>query len=370
MIFIAMLIGPAIGRAVSLIERALEHRLPSGYELLTANFIFAVLAGGLAVACFLHVGQFLSGLILKLNELILQVAWSGWLPVTAAFIEPAKVLFLNNVMSYGILGPIGISQIRDLSKSIFFLLESNPGPAIGVLLAYIIRLRGQVRRNAASSLAIHALGGIQEVYFPYVLMRPQLLIALILGSMSGIWVFDYWNAGLVSIPSPPSLLLMAGLSPPGDMLIVMLGIGVSAAVSLAASLVLVGSAEELRERNVDSREHELIRRLEHVGRWLEVSPVLRNPLDTRPEEKPAAENGGAEGRRAGDAAGEGAPSGESASLDGVASTGEGAAIGEGAGAREGGTITVCFACDAGLGSSAMAPPSCARNCARFRSAIG
>lgn len=112
MIFIAMLIGPVIGWAVNRIERVLEHRLPSGYELLTANFIFAVLAGGLAVTCFLYVGQFLSGAILKLNGLILQVAYSGWLPATAAVIEPAKVLFLNNVMSYGILGPIAFPRSR------------------------------------------------------------------------------------------------------------------------------------------------------------------------------------------------------------------------------------------------------------------
>ncbi|WP_286892822.1 hypothetical protein [Thermobacillus sp.] len=181
-----------------------------------------------------------------------------------------------------------------------------------MLLAYIIRLRGQVRRNAASSLAIHTLGGIHEVYFPYVLMKPQLLIALILGNMSGIWIFQYWNAGLVSIPSPASLFLVIGLAPPGDIFCVMLGIAVSAVVSLAVSLVVIGSADDLKERNVSSKEHELIRRLEHVGQWGEVSPVLRNPLAAQPPEKPAPD------------------------------------IGE-----EGGTFTVCFACDAGLGSSAM-----------------
>lgn len=311
MIFMAVLIGPMIGYVVNRIERVLENRLPSGYELLTANFIFAVLAAGLSVVCFLYVGQFLSSIMLKLNEWILLVAYSGWLPITAVFIEPAKVFFLNNVMSYGILGPIGISQIKDLSKSIFFLLESNPGPAIGMLLAYMIRLRGQVRRNAASSLAIHSLGGIQEVYFPYVLMKPQLLLALILGNMSGIWVFHYWNAGLVSIPSPASLFLVIGLAPPGDIFYVMLGIAVSAVVSLVVSLLVIGSVDELNERNVSSKEHELIRRLEHVEQWRDVSPVLRSSRTMVPQETPAAPAG-----------------------------------------REG-TFTVCFACDAGLGSSAM-----------------
>lgn len=312
MIFIAVLIGPVIGYAVNRIERAMENRLPSGYELLTANFIFAVMAGGLAVFNFLYVGQFLSSVLSKFNEWMLDVAYSGWLPAAAVFIEPAKVLFLNNVMSYGILGPIGISQIKQLSKSIFFLLESNPGPAIGMLLAYIIRLRGQVRRNAVSSLAIHALGGIHEVSFPYVLMKPQLLIALILGNMSGIWIFQYWNAGLVSIPSPASLFLVIGLAPPGDVFYVTAGIAVSALVSLAVSLVVFGSAKELNEWKVESREHALIRRLEHIEQWREVSPMLSRSVKIEPRDKPAAASSGG-GRK----------------------------------------LTVCFACDAGLGSSAM-----------------
>jgi PTS system mannitol-specific IIC component len=248
----------------------------------------------------------------KFNELILDIAYSGWLPAVAAVIEPAKVMFLNNVMSYGILGPIGISQIRQLSKSIFFLLESNPGPAIGMLLAYLIRMRGRARRNAVSSLAIHALGGIQEVYFPYVLMKPQLLVALILGNMSGIWIFQYWNAGLVSIPSPASLFLVIGLAPPGDVFFVALGIAVSAAVSLAVSLVLFGSAKELDERKVENREHALIRRLEHVEKWQEISPMLNRSVIAEPVDRPAPAAAG--GNR---------------------------------------KITVCFACDAGLGSSAM-----------------
>ena len=312
MIFIAVLIGPVIGYAVNRIEHVMEKRLPSGYELLTANFILAVMACGLAVLNFLYVGQFLSSVMTKFNELILHIAYSGWLPAVAAVIEPAKVMFLNNVMSYGILGPIGISQIRHLSKSIFLLLESNPGPAIGMLLAYIIRMRGRARRNAVSSLAIHALGGIHEVYFPYVLMKPQLLIALILGSMSGIWIFQYWNAGLVSIPSPASLLLVIGLAPPGNVFIVTLGIAVSAAVSLAVSLAVFGSVKELDERKVESREHALIRRLEHVEKWQEISPMLNRSVLAEPRDNPAA--AAADGSR---------------------------------------KITVCFACDAGLGSSAM-----------------
>lgn len=327
MIFMAFLIGPAIGWIVNRIERMLQNRLPSGIELLAANFVSAVLAGGLAVICFTYVGQKVSSIILKLNDLILQVAYSGWLPISAVIIEPAKVLFLNNVMSYGILGPIGISQIKDLSKSIFFLLESNPGPAMGVLIAYIIRLGGKMRRNATSTLAIHALGGIQEVYFPYVLMRPQLLLPLIVGNMSGIFVFQYWNAGLVSIPSPASLFLLVGLAPPGDIGYVLLGVAVSAAVSLLLSLVVLGSVSDLHERTSGAREHDVIQRLAHVEDWKEVKRVLRPsrqkwvPNEAKTETEVSAHSG---------------------TLHGFSPATD-----------EDKAITVCFACDAGMGSSAM-----------------
>ncbi|WP_276354551.1 PTS mannitol transporter subunit IIBC [Cohnella caldifontis] len=330
MIFMAFLLGPILGWIVSRIERLLENRFPSGIELLAANFLSAVLAGGLSVICFTYVGQEVSSFILRANDWILQIAYSGWLPISAAVIEPAKVLFLNNVMSYGILGPIGISQVKDLSKSIFFLLESNPGPAIGVLLAHVIRLKGKLRRNAASTLAIHSLGGIQEVYFPYVLTRPQLLLPLILGNMTGIYVFQYWNAGLVSIPSPASLLLIAGLAPPGDIWYVFLGISVSAAVSLLLSLAVLGPVADLGKETAAMREQGVIQRLSHVDRWKEVQHVLRPAKNLRPNEPPAQRE-----------------------------TEEHAEVAEPkpspppSAAERGRPITVCFACDAGMGSSAM-----------------
>jgi PTS system mannitol-specific IIC component len=321
MIFMAFLLGPAIGWIVNRIDRLLQNRLPSGIELLATNFISAVLAGGLAVFCFTYVGQEVSSIIGQLNGWMVEAAYSGWLPISAAVIEPAKVLFLNNVMSYGIFGPIGISQIKDLSKSIFFLLESNPGPAMGILIAYIIRLKGKFRGNATSALAIHALGGIQEVYFPYVLMRPQLLLPLIAGNMSGIFVFQYWNAGLVSIPSPASLFLVVGLAPPGDTWYVLLGIAVSAAVSLALALVVLGPVSDLQEKAVATREHDVIRRLVHVDQWKEVKNVLRPSSKWLLKE---ADDAQARTER-----------GHPPAPDGRAG------------------ITVCFACDAGMGSSAM-----------------
>jgi len=324
MIFMAFLLGPLLGWVVSRIERLLENKLPSGFELLMANFISAILAGALAVFCFTYGGQAISSIIEQLNDHIVQIAYSGWLPISAAIIEPAKVLFLNNVMSYGILGPLGISQIKALSKSVFFLLEANPGPAMGILLAYMIRTRGKSRKNAASMLAIHTLGGIQEVYFSYVLMRPQLLVPLIAGNMAGIYVFQYFNTGLVSLASPASIFLIIGLSPPDDTLYVLFGIAVSIAVSLSLSMLVIKSTPEMPDNAAGNREHDVVQRLVHVQQWNEVKRVLRPASKLKPSEVDTVDAKGA----------------------GLDPTANRAASIEG-------DYTVCFACDAGMGSSAM-----------------
>ncbi|MFC4599787.1 PTS transporter subunit EIIC [Cohnella hongkongensis] len=336
MIFMAFLLGPGLGWIVSRLERLLENRLPSGFELLMANFVSAILAGGLAVFCFVYGGQAISRAIEQLNDYIVQIAYSGWLPISAAIIEPAKVFFLNNVMSYGILGPLGISQIRSLSKSVYFLLEANPGPAMGMLLAYVIRMRGKWRATSASALAIHSLGGIQEVYFPYVLMRPQLLLPLIAGNMAGIYAFQYFNAGLVSIPSPASLLLIAGLTPPGDMAYVLLGISVSTAVSLLLSLLVIRAIPNMPEKAIGNREHDVVRRLVHVQQWEEVKRVLRPVSNLQGREE-------RDGREKPERAIPEAPRPAVPAEAPAARSAE----------DEGSAYTVCFACDAGMGSSAM-----------------
>jgi len=196
---------------------------------------------------------------------------------------------------------------------------------MGILLAYMIRTRGKSRKNAASTLAIHSLGGIQEVYFSYVLMRPQLLLPLIAGNMAGIYVFQYFNAGLVSIPSPASLFLIVGLSPPDDTLYVLFGIVISIVVSLSLSMLVIKSTPEIPDIALGNREHDVVQRLVHVQQWDEVKHVLRPVSLLKPSEVETAAD----------------PRGTRPDL-----------MAERA-ARIEGDYTVCFACDAGMGSSAM-----------------
>ena len=140
---------------------------------------------------------------------------SGYLWLIALIIEPAKILFFNNVINHGILEPLGINQTKEFGKSIFFLLETNPGPGFGLLMAYFIRSMGKEKGNARSAVAIQLIGGIHEVYFPYALREPLLIFPLILGGMAGDFVFSVLHAGLVATPSPGSILTLMLLAPKG-----------------------------------------------------------------------------------------------------------------------------------------------------------
>lgn len=267
MIIGAMAIGPLTGWLVGEVNRRLENRIPLGFELFVANFFIAVIVTVLTVFSFTYLGQWLSSGIKVLNQWMETIIYSGWLPLVALLIEPLKVFFFNNLINHGILGPLGIQQAKELGKSIFFLLESNPGPGLGVLLAYIVKTKGGQRQAAKLSSVIHFFGGIHEVYFPYVLLRPALLLAVMLGGMTGIVVFQYTDAGLVSISSPGSILFLLALSPQDGMLSVLAGVILSALVSFVVSVFLLDPAPQSPTAEMKERELSDLERLQHMDEW-------------------------------------------------------------------------------------------------------
>ena len=238
----AMIMGPLSGFVIKKFDKAVEGKVPAGFEMLVNNFSVGILGMGLAILGFYAVGPFVVTMtgILKVGvEVIIS---KGLLPLVAIFIEPAKVLFLNNAINHGIIGPIGIDQVQEAGKSIMFLLESNPGPGLGVLLAYCLYSKGAMKQSAPGAAIIHALGGIHEIYFPYVLMNPLLLLAPILGSAAGILVFSIFKVGLVATPSPGSIFAILALAPKGEMLGVILGILTATVVSFLVAAPLVRKA--------------------------------------------------------------------------------------------------------------------------------
>lgn len=209
----AMIIGPLAGLVIKKFDQLVEGRIRAGFEMLVNNFSAGILGGLLAILAFVGVGPAVD---IFTGWLVSGVDWlisSGLLPLTSILIEPAKVLFLNNAINHGVLSPIGVEQVKQTGQSLLFLLEANPGPGIGVLLAYCIFGKGTARKSAPGAAIIHFFGGIHEIYFPYILMRPMLFLAVILGGMSGVFTLVLLGGGLFAPASPGSILAITAVTP-------------------------------------------------------------------------------------------------------------------------------------------------------------
>lgn len=231
----AMIVGPISGYIIKKFDEYVEDKIPSGFEMLVNNFSIGILGLILSIIALLVVGPVITTITGFLSIGVAFIISKGLLPLVSIFIEPAKVLFLNNAINHGILGPIGIEQVQEAGKSILFLLESNPGPGLGVILAYFFFSKGMVKQSATGAAIIHFLGGIHEIYFPYILMNPILILSVILGGAAGVFVFSLFSVGLVATPSPGSIFAILALAYKGDALKILLGIVVSTIVSFVVS---------------------------------------------------------------------------------------------------------------------------------------
>nr|WP_319215458.1 PTS transporter subunit EIIC [uncultured Trichococcus sp.] len=235
----AMVIGPLIGWNVFLFDKYVLPKVKPGYEMLVRNFSAGILGMLFGYLSLVFIGPFIAGIT---NQIGLVVGWliqRNLLLITNIFIEPLKVLFLNNTLNHGILTPLGIEQAGDAGTSILFLIETNPGPGLGVLLAFILFSRKELKATASGAFMIHLFGGIHEIYFPFVLLNPMLFAAVILGGMSGTLVFELFQVGL-KVPASPGSIVVILANAPQDMLLgVASGIAGSTMVSfLIASLVI------------------------------------------------------------------------------------------------------------------------------------
>ena len=190
-------------------------------------------------------GPIMSGLDKVMAAGVDWIVGAKLLPIASLFIEPAKILFLNNAINHGILSPLGVDQVADAGKSVLFLLEANPGPGLGLLLAYMVFAKGAAKRTAPGAAIIHFLGGIHEIYFPYVLMKPILILAMIAGGATGVFTFVLFDVGLVAPASPGSIFAILAMASRGSYVGLIAGILLSAAVTFAvASVILKSSAAE------------------------------------------------------------------------------------------------------------------------------
>lgn len=241
----AMIIGPLSGWLMKKIDQFLQPKVKQGFEMLVNNFSAGILAGILTLIAFKGVGPIVEALNKVLAAGVEAIVNAGLLPLANIFIEPAKVLFLNNAINHGILSPLGAEQAAETGKSILFLLETNPGPGLGILLAFMIFGKGTARETSSGAAVIHFFGGIHEIYFPYILMRPILILAAMAGGISGVFTFTLLKVGLVAPPSPGSIFALMAMTPKGgNHFGVLLGVLVAAAVSFTiASLILKASKD-------------------------------------------------------------------------------------------------------------------------------
>lgn len=233
----AMIIGPLTAWVLKKIDELLEGKAPAGFEMLIANFSAGIEAAIFAVLGLVVIGPAVEAGSNALGAGAQVLVNSGLLPLVSIVVEPAKILFLNNAINHGVLSPLGVAQAAEVGKSIFFLIETNPGPGLGILIAAWLFGKGLTKESAPGAIIIHFLGGIHEIYFPYVLMNPLLLAAAIAGGATGVFTFVLLNAGLVAPPSPGSIFALSAMAS-GDLIKVWIGIATSAAVSFFVSSVI------------------------------------------------------------------------------------------------------------------------------------
>ncbi|MDY5211386.1 PTS mannitol-specific transporter subunit IIBC [Intestinibacter sp.] len=237
-----MIMGPLAGWVIKKFDELVDGKIPSGFEMLVNNFSVGILGLILAIIGFYAIGPVVIAITSVLQAGVEFLVKRNLIFLTSVFIEPAKVLFLNNAINHGILSPLGIEQAKEMGASIMFLLEANPGPGLGVLLAYCLFGKGASKESAPGAVIIHFLGGIHEIYFPYILMNPALILAVILGGASGVLTFSVLGAGLVAAASPGSILAILAMTAKGKYFAVIAGVVVATVVSFLVSSVFVKRA--------------------------------------------------------------------------------------------------------------------------------
>ena len=246
----AMIMGPLAGWVIKKFDQAMEGRMPAGFEMLINNFSVGIFGMILAIIGYYAIGPIMSAILSILSAGVAFLVNHSLLPLVSVFLEPAKVLFLNNAINHGVFTPIGAEQVAEAGKSIMYMLETNPGPGLGVLLAYMFFSKDRTTKGSApGAIIIHFFGGIHEIYFPYILMNPAVIIAPIVGNACAILFFSIMNAGLNGPAAPGSIIAFIMMSPRDSILVSIIGVVIAAAVSfvIASPIVKMAGAKNLDE---------------------------------------------------------------------------------------------------------------------------
>lgn len=242
----ALLMGIFCGILWKYLLMPLNTKVKAGFEFLCKNLAVAFSGLVLSLAAYFAAAPILAGIIHLLERGLDFLIQEKLMFLLSVVIEPAKILFLNNSINYGLLIPLGMQQAEQSGSSILFLLESNPGPGFGVLLAMLLTCTKK-RREYGLGAVIQIIGGIHEIYFPLVLSNIRLVFPLIAGGITGTVCFNLLGAGLSAPAAPGSLLTILLVSKRGQQAGVLLGIFLSAIVSMMISLLILWMPKQGKE---------------------------------------------------------------------------------------------------------------------------
>lgn len=252
----AMIAGPIGGYVIKKFDEAVHGKVKAGFEMLVNNFSAGILGTILIVIFFKLVGPMVEVMNVNLGNAVKALVEMNLLPLTSLLVEPAKILFLNNGINHGVFTPLGIQQSSELGKSLFFLIEANPGPGLGLLLACMIFGKGMAKESAPGALIIHFFGGIHEIYFPYVLMNPLLIVSVILGGMSGVFTNVMLKGGLIAPAAPGSIFAVLAMTPKGGFLASIASVAVAAGVTFFVAMIIM-QKESSAEMDLESATEQM-----------------------------------------------------------------------------------------------------------------
>lgn len=245
----AMIVGPIAGWCVKKFDNLVKGKVGAGFEMLVDNFSLGIIAMLLAIAGYLLIGGVVEGLSNALGSGVNWMLKHKLNPLLSLIVDPAKVVFLNNAVNHGIMTPLGIQQAAEMGHSMLFLVDPNPGPGLGILLACWVFGKGMTKQSAPGAAVIQLLGGIHEIYFPYVLARPLLLLPVIIGNVCALSFFTLTDFGLVAPASPGSLISIILMSPRGRTLIGIVGVFIATAISFLLSIPIIKARPDFQGEN-------------------------------------------------------------------------------------------------------------------------
>ncbi|MBO1305629.1 PTS mannitol transporter subunit IICB [Enterococcus sp. 669A] len=264
----AMIVGPLGGWIMKKTDKFLDGKIPAGFEMVVNNFSIGIIGFLLMILSYLLIGPTIQGANQFVTNAIEALVSTGFLPLLSLINEPAKVLFLNNVIDQGVYYPLGMQQTLEAGKSIYFMVASNPGPGLGLLLAYSFFGKKAAKKTAPGAIIIHFFGGIHELYFPYVLMKPITILAMIAGGMTGTITFQLFGAGLVAGPSPGSIFSYLALTPRGNFVGVIAGVATATLVSFLVTSVILKADKTSDEEDAFAEAAEKSKSMKSEGKSL------------------------------------------------------------------------------------------------------